>query len=137
MRVIILRKDRTAQFKTANPKRPDYELEKSLYILSPDRIKNWTNKHGVHEGAQIIFFEDNPNGLTSKAKAEDKSLTYLDDIVKINFIQQATDTMGKWNLPSVNLKWLFERPERIPMVIMFGWVAWILFGDMIWGSLFA
>lgn len=126
MKVIILRKDRTAKERTANPNKRDFEVNRSLYILSPDRIQNFVDRNGSLQGAEIIFFEDNPNGLTGIDDPEDKSASFLDDIVKINFIQQATDTFGKWEAPNINLGWLWSNPSRLPMIFMFLIVAWVL-----------
>lgn len=129
MRVLILNKDRTITIKKADSNKKDFEYKKSLYILSPDRIQNYTNHRGTLIGSEIIFFEDNPNGLTNDKEGTDKSEIYLDDIVVINFIQQATDTFGKWDLPKLNLGWIFDNPGKIPMILMIGWVLWILFKE--------
>jgi hypothetical protein len=126
MRVLILNKDRTVKRKKVNATKRDFEDNRSLYILSPDRIQNYIGPTGMLRGAQIIFFEDNPNGITGKEDPEDKSALFLNDIVKINFIQQATDTFGKWEMPSLNLSWLWANPSRIPMLLMFLIVAWTL-----------
>jgi hypothetical protein len=126
MRVLILKKDRTVKRKNVNPNKRDFEDNKSLYILSPDRIQNYISPNGGLRGAQIIFFEDNPNGLSGEDEPEDKSALFLDDIVKINFIQQATDTFGKWEMPGLNLSWLWSNPSRLPMILMFLIVAWTL-----------
>lgn len=133
MRVRILNKDRSVTTKKANPNKSDFEFRKSLYILSPDRIQNYRNDRGYHKDSEIIFFEDNPNGLSGAVEPEDKSKSYLDDVVKINFIQQATDTFGKWDLPRINLGWLFDNPERIPLILLVGAILWVVVRNYLGG----
>lgn len=136
MNVIILKKDRTAVIRKANPNKRDFEYNKALYILSPDRIHNFESQRGVIMDSEVIFFEDNPNALSGEDNPEDKSQKYLDDVVVTNFIQQATDTYGKWEIPTIpGIGWLFERPERIPLVLMFGWVVWIVIRNMLLGGI--
>lgn len=136
MNVLILKKDRTAVNKNADPNKRDYEYNKSLYVLSPDRIHNFESQRGVIMDSEVIFFEDNPNAISGEKDPEDKSTQYLNDVVVTNFIQQATDTFGKWEMPKIpGVSWLFERPERIPLVLMFGWIVWIIVRNQLTGGI--
>jgi len=127
LRVIILTRDKKAEIRNVNATKTDYEFRNSTYILEPDRVQNYRSETGLIAGQELIFFENNPNPINHQSEPTDLSGTYLDDVVVINFIQQATDTFGKWDLPSLGfLKWFIETPMRIPFVLMVLAVAWTL-----------
>lgn len=146
MRAIILTRDKKARIRAVDSKRSDYEFRKSVYILDPSRVQNYQNPSGMIAGQELIFFEENPNPLRheteekdakNKIISSDLSAKYLDDIVIINFIQQTTDTFGKWNMPNFGfLTWFFETPSRIPFVLMVALIAWTLIQSYITGGSF-
>ena len=131
----ILTRGKKAIRKDVDSKRGDYEFRKSVYILDPTRVQNYQNSNGAIEGQQLLFFEDNPNPLTSTVdpitkKPKDLSEEYLEDVVLINFIQQTTDTFGKWNMPSFGfLSWFTANPTRIPFALMLMAIAYTLIAD--------
>ena len=135
MRAWILTRDKTAIRKEVDSKRGDYEFRKSVYILDPKRVQNYRNSDGEIEGQELLFFEENPNPITSvmeegKTEPKDLSEEYLEDVVLINFIQQTTDTFGDWNLPSFGfLSWFTESPSRIPFALMVLAVIYVLIAD--------
>lgn len=145
MRAVILTRDKKARFKNVDSKRGDYEFRKSVYILDPGRVQNYQDPDGVIAGQELIFFEENPNPLRHEIEVKngdkadspsDLSAKYLDDIVIINFIQQTTDTYGKWDMPSFGfLTWFIETPSRIPFVLMVGMVAWTLITNYLAGGI--
>lgn len=135
MKIVLLTKERKALFKNGDAKKTDWEFRQAVYVLTPDRIQNFVNKYGMVAGSEIIFFENNPTGVSGKVEQEDKSSAYLDGVVLVNFIQQTTDTFGKWNLPSFNLKWFIETPSRLPVLLMVGMIIWALFKEAIVGFL--
>jgi hypothetical protein len=119
MRTIILTRDKRAIIKKVDAKKSNYDFRKCMYILSPKRVQNYSDRNGVMKGTELIFFEDNPNPITHEEKPEDLSKTFLDDVVVINFIQQTTDTFGKWDMPSLGfISWFTEKPARIPIAFM-------------------
>jgi hypothetical protein len=135
LRAIILTRDKKATIKNVDSKRSDYEFRKAVYILDPNRVQNFQDPNGEITGQELIFFEENPNPLSHEDEPEDLSSQYLDDVVIINFIQQTTDTFGKWNMPSFGfLTWFIETPSRIPFVLMAGLVAWTLIKNYLAGG---
>ncbi len=146
MRAIILTRDKKARIRAVDSKRSDYEFMKSVYILDPSRVQNYQDPTGRIAGQELIFFEENPNPLRHEIKEKesdkdntksDLSAKYLNDIVIINFIQQTTDTFGKWNMPNFGfLAWFFETPSRIPFVLMAALIAWTLIQSYITGGSF-
>lgn len=148
MRAIILTRDKKAKIKKVDSKRSDYEFRKSVYILDPARVQNYQDPDGKITGQELIFFEDNPNPLSHETSTneeekkdnngepkQDLSSEYLDDIVIINFIQQTTDTFGKWNMPNFGfLTWFIETPSRIPFVLMVVLVGWTLIKNYFFGG---
>lgn len=153
MRAIILTRDKKAKIKNVDSKRSDYEFRKAVYILDPTRVQNYQDPDGKITGQELIFFEENPNPLSHESRTTetepekegdkgkkqlDLSAKYLDDVVIINFIQQTTDTFGKWNMPSFGfLTWFVETPSRIPFVLMAVLVAWTLITNYLAGGSFA
>ena len=147
MRAIILTRDKKAIIKNVDSKRSDYEFRKAVYILDPTRVQNYQGPDGKITDQELIFFEENPNPLSHESEKKesdngesqtDLSSEYLDDVVIINFIQQTTDTFGKWNMPSFGfLTWFIETPSRIPFVLMVGLVAWTLITNYLAGGSFA
>ena len=137
MRAIILTRDKKARIRKVDSKRSDYEFMKSVYILDPGRVQNYQDPSGRISGQELLFFEENPNPLTHEDEPTDLSSEYLDDVVIINFIQQTTDTFGKWNMPNFGfLAWFFETPSRIPFVLMVALIAWTLIQSYITGGSF-
>ena len=134
MRAIILTRDKKAIRKRINSKNIDMEFRKATYILDPNRVQNFRDKKGRIEGQELIFFEDNPNPVSYEEKPEDLSGAYLDNVVLINFIQQTTDTFGKWNMPDFGFGWLLANPSRIPFLLMFGFVAYTLIKNYLAGG---
>lgn len=135
MRAIVLTRDKKAIIKKVDSKRSDWEFRKSVYILDPNRVQNFRDPAGEITGQELIFFEENPNPLNHEDKPKDLSSEYLDTAVIINFIQQTTDTYGKWNMPSFGfLSWFIETPARIPFTLMAGLVAWTLISNYFWGG---
>lgn len=135
MRAILLTRDKKAIRKTIDSNRNDWEFRKSVYILEPGRVQNYKEDFGAISGSELIFFEENPNPLSYESDPEDLSADYLDDVVIINFIQQTTDTVGKWNMPGLGfLGWFFEAPSRIPMSMMFGYVIYIIIKNQFFGG---
>ncbi len=127
MRAIVLTRDKKAIIKKVDSKKSDWGFRKSVYILDPNRVQNFRDPSGKITGQELIFFEENPNPLNHEASPADLSSKYLDNIVIINFIQQTTDTFGKWDMPNFGfLTWFIETPSRIPFVLMVGLVAWTL-----------
>jgi len=136
MRAILLTRDKKAKIKRVNAKRNDWEHEKAVYILDPKRVQNFRDKEGDITGTELIFFEDNPNPVSWESEPKDLSSAYLDNIVLINFIQQTTDTFGKWNVPSLGfLKWFFDDVTRIPFSLMVGMVIWTLVKNFLAGGI--
>lgn len=135
MRAIILTRDKKAILKEVDSKRSDYEFRKAVYILDPNRVQNHQDPDGKITGQELIFFEENPNPLSHEETPKDLSSEYLDDVVIINFIQQTTDTFGKWNMPSFGfLTWFIETPSRIPFVLMVVLVAYTLITNFLAGG---
>ena len=150
MRAIMLTRDKKALLNKVNSTRGDYEFRKAVYILEPARVQNYTEEKESIAGQELIFFENNPNPVTFETKApeaktdnetkpvkdpNDLSGKYLDAIVIINFIQQTTDTYGKWNMPNLGfLSWFVKDPSRIPFVLMAGAVVWTILKNIIWGG---
>lgn len=135
MRAIVLTRDKKAIIKNVDSKRSDWEFRKSVYILDPNRVQNFRDPAGEITGQELIFFEENPNPLNHEDKPKDLSSEYLDKAVIINFIQQTTDTYGKWNMPSFGfLYWFLETPSRIPFVLMAGLIAWTLISNYLSGG---
>jgi hypothetical protein len=127
LRIILLTRDKKALIKKINSKKSNYDFRKSMYILSPKRVQNFSDEKGTIKGTELIFFENNPNPITHEEKPEDLSKTYLDDVIVINFIQQTTDTFGKWDIPSFGFfNWFIEKPARLPIVFMVLSVLFIL-----------
>lgn len=137
MRAIILTREKKAIFKNIDSKKIDFEFRNATFILDSNRVQNYKNEAGQIKGAELIFFEDNPNPLSWEEKPKDLSGEYLDDMVVINFIQQATDTFRVWNPIDLSfLSWFIKNPTRIPFVLMFLAVAWTLIRDYMTGVLF-
>jgi hypothetical protein len=127
MRVIILTREKVAKIKKVDSKKVDHQFRKATYIIDSKRVQNYKNEDGLIQGAELIYFEDNPNPVHHEDEPEDLSGNYLDDVVLINFIQQTTDTFRNWNPPSLGfLKWFAENPSRIPFTLMFGVVAYTM-----------
>lgn len=137
MRAILLTRDKQAIIKKINAKSNDWEFRKSIYILDPKRVQNY-RKIGTEKvsGSQMIFFEDNPNPVNHEEKPEDLSSRYLDDVVVINFIQQTTDTFGKWGMNFGFLSWISANMSRIPYFVMLGFIAWTLIKNYFVGGSF-
>lgn len=120
MRLIFLTRDKKVIFKKANAKRNFYKWRKQLYILSSDRVQNFLDKKGKIAGSELIFYENNPNPVTNlkDAKEVDKSQSFLDEIVLINFIEQTTKQR------EIDFGWLdsirgfFDNPARVVMIFM-------------------
>jgi hypothetical protein len=137
MRAIILTREKKAIFKKLDSKKIDFEFRNATFILDSNRVQNYKNQAGQIKGAELIFFEDNPNPLSWEEKPEDLSSDYLDDVVVINFIQQATDSFRVWNPIDLSfLTWFIKNPSRIPFVLMALTVAYTLFRDYMAGVLF-
>lgn len=137
MRAILLTRDKRAIIKKINSKSNDWEFRKSVYILDPKRVQNYRKigKEAV-SGSQMIFFEDNPNPVNHEAQPTDLSSTYLDDVVVINFIQQTTDTFGKWGVGFGFLGWIGANISRIPYFIMLMFIGWTLLKNYLVGGSF-
>lgn len=137
MRAIILTRNKKAIIKKVNSKTNDYEFRKAVYILDPTRVQNYTEQGEKSvSGAELIFFEDNPNPVNHEAEPKDLSASYLDDIVVINFIQQTTDTFGKWNMGTGIFSWLGANVSRLPFFLMAGFVLWTLIKNWFAGGSF-
>jgi hypothetical protein len=134
MRAIILTRDKQAIFKRINSKRVDFEFRKATYILEASRVQNFKDKAGQLQGAELIFFEDNPNPVSHEEKPDDLSGAYLNNVVVVNFIQQATDTMGNWNLGGLGFGFLFDKPSRIPIYLMVLYVGYVLLRNYLTGG---
>lgn len=138
MRAIILTRDKKAIFKRINSKKVDFEFRKATFILDSNRVQNYKNEAGQIQGAELIFFEDNPNPVSFEEEPEDLSGDYLDDVVLINFIQQTTDTARNWNPIDFGfITWFIKEPQRIPFALMVILVAWTLIRNYMSGMLFA
>lgn len=137
MRAIILTRDKKAIFKKVNSKKIDFEFRSATYILDSNRVQNFKNQVGQIKGAELIFYEDNPNPVSFEAEPDDLSGDYLNNVVVINFIQQATDTFRVWNPIDLSfLTWFIKNPVRVPMTLMFILVVWTLIRDYMSGVLF-
>jgi hypothetical protein len=137
MRAIILTRDKQAIFKKINSKKVDFQFRNATFILDSNRVQNYKNEAGQIKGAELIFFEDNPNPVSYEDEPKDLSGDYLDDVVIINFIQQTTDSFRVWNPIDLGfLQWFIKNPTRIPFVLMFLAVAWTLIRDYMSGVLF-
>ena len=137
MRAILLTRDKRAIIKKINSKSNDWQFRKSIYILDPKRVQNYRKMgHEDVSGAELIFFEDNPNPVNHETKPKDLSASYLDDVVVINFIQQTTDTFGKWNPSFGLLGWISANMSRMPYFIMLMFVAWTLIKNYFVGGSF-
>lgn len=137
MRAILLTRNKQAIIKKINAKSNDWEFRKSIYILDPKRVQNYRQKGKEKvSGSQMIFFEDNPNPLNHEENPEDLSSGYLDDVVVINFIQQTTDTFGKWNPNLGILAWITSNMSRIPFFIMLMFIGWTLIKNYFVGGSF-
>ena len=64
MRAIILTRDKKAIRKRVNSKSKDWEFRKSVYILEPGRVQNYTDEGMLISGQELIFFDENPNPLS-------------------------------------------------------------------------
>jgi len=136
LRAIILTRNKKAIIKKVKTKNNDYEFRKAVYILDSKRVQNYTVSGSKISGAQLIFFEDNPNPINHEEKPVDLSDKYLDDVVVINFIQQTTDTFGKWGGDLGIFAWLGANISRFPYFIMFGLIAWTLVKNWLVGGNF-
>ena len=127
MRAIILTRNKRAIIKRVNSKSNDWEFRKATYILEPSRVQNYRkiDKNKI-SGSELIFFEENPNPVNHEEKPNDLSSAYLEDVVIINFIQQTTNTFGKWEGGTGIWTWLGANLSRIPYFVMIGFVAWTL-----------
>jgi hypothetical protein len=132
MRTIILTRDKKAKIKNrVNVKKSTLDWRNSLYILEPKRVQNYSDNKGKVKGTELVFFEENPNPLTHAEKPEDLSLTYLDDIVIVNLIQQTTGTFGKWDYNLGFLGWFTASPIRIPALLMLIAVGYIVISNFL------
>ena len=71
IRVIILTRAKEAVIKTINPGTGHYRYKDGLYVITQDAIANYEFE-GKVEGAEVFFFEGNPNPITSEG-IKDKS----------------------------------------------------------------
>ena len=138
-------RDKKAIRKKVNSVLVDFTFRNAIYIIDPIRVQNYKDIKGTLKGAELIFYEDNPNPITGKITTEttteqdnkeDSSGKYLDEIVIINFIQQTTDTFKNWNPDLGFLKWFMAEPSRIPMFLMFGLVAYTLLRNYLMSGMF-
>jgi hypothetical protein len=85
---VILLKSREAVTVKANATKTHFNYGKGLYVITEKDIQN-VSVDGRITGAEAIYFEGNPNavGYTSN---EDKSSTFLDEIVTLNALKQTS-----------------------------------------------
>jgi hypothetical protein len=136
MRVIILTRDKKAIIKKARAKKGFYKWRKQLYVLSSDRVQNFLNRKGKIAGSELIFYENNPNPVTNlKDKNKiDKSKSFLDEIVLINFIEQTTKQIDRdWGFID-SIGDFFSNPARLIIGLMVLIVILTLMRSQ-WGAL--
>ena len=131
----MLTRNKKALMKNVNSKQIDYDFRHATYILDPNRVQNYRNIKGDIAGQELIFFEDNPNPVSWEDEPTDLSDKYLDDVVLVNFIQQTTDTFGKWNMPDFGFGWLSKNASRLPYFLMVGFVIYTLIKNYLAGGL--
>lgn len=132
LKTVILLKNREVLVKDLNRKHTHVEFQKGLYVVSEPDIST-VRKDRKIKGSEIIFFEGNPNALNVNTPQEEKSGSYLNELVIANALSQ-TSGGPRYDVGSLidRLSWL-GKPVNWVYLIFAGAIAWgLLAGWLGW-----
>lgn len=138
LRVVILTRTKEAIFKNISLQSDNFKYKDGLYVISPKAIANHVFK-GKVEGSEIIFFEGNPNPITSKGIV-DGSNDFMDDEVLVNALKQTSHSPGV-DLGQIKqifsaIAGFFTSPVNFIYVLFYALIAYALITSLIRGELF-
>jgi hypothetical protein len=137
IRAIILTRTKEAIVKNLNLKTVNFKYKEGLYVVTPEAIANY-ERDGKVKGSEILFFEGNPNPITTEGIV-DSSVDFLDDEVLVNALKQTS--VG----PRVDLSGISDflsgmgamiTPANIIWLLFYGLIAYALASSFMRGELF-
>ena len=138
LRVIILTRTKQAIFKNITLRSDNYKYKDGLYVITPKAIANHVLNGNV-KGSEIIFFEGNPNPITSEGMV-DGSKDFMDDEVLVNALKQTSMTPGVdishiTDLLS-SIGGAMKSPTTIIWFMFYGLIAYAILTSLWAGELF-
>ena len=114
-KALILLKNREAIPHRANAKKGHFRFGDGIYVISETEIQNVKMK-GKILGAEVIYFEGNPNAVKYKKQGTaDTSGKYLDEIVILNALKQ-TGSAPRFDFGNM---FSFLAPLKNPVNLMY------------------
>ena len=138
IRAIILTRAKEAVIKTISPKTGHYRYKDGLYVITQDAIANYEFK-GKVKGAEVFFFEGNPNPITAEG-IKDKSTDFNDDELLVNALKQTSqgptvDLGGIMDVVSGITGYLKE-PANFVWLLFYGAIAYAILTSLLAGEMF-
>lgn len=138
IRVVILTNTKEAIEKNLTLKATNFKHAGGLYVITPDAIANY-EKNGKVMGSEIMFFEGNPNPITS-AGIVDSSSEFMDDEVLVNALKQTSSgpriDLGGIGEVLSGITGYLSNPVNFIWLLFYGIIAYALITSLMAGELF-